>query len=414
MNKLVLRLTITNATPLLVGWYDPYIQDPIGIRVTEIKGIWRWWCRAFIAGAMFDQGMLCGRPDSHILCAPRREEAEAISCLVGKILGLGYAGEHGGEASRFRLFIEKVEGDTTATEFRDHLQRIRLLSLRRKVDLERKVEGLDVEPRRRFTLTVEKVRRGGYEDAEDLALRTLIVSLQLSGIGKGGRRGLGSLDIVYVGTELLPGVEIKNVKNFIEEVYNSSTEIVRKYKNKCRFETCSDNTSREPLPPIPAVSKRKFNNTNIFQIFRIDTKDNRDFSYVHNFFVRSERCKQLTNKSDCVDDLRRYHYAWFLGLPREQKGTGYIIKSKSISRRPSPVILAYHSDKNRIFGQGAFISVFLSSDWPKELTWSRGRHSKPIRIDIDFDEILNAYNTFTNEFNQYLSRKKLNSVLLWP
>ncbi|MEM1560443.1 MAG: type III-B CRISPR module RAMP protein Cmr1, partial [Ignisphaera sp.] len=105
MSKSVLKLKLKNTTPLLVGWYDPYKQDPMGIRATEIKGLWRWWCRAFIAGAMYDQNMLIGKDGKDVYLIPSDEEAEAISCFVGKILGLGYAGKKGAESSRFKLSI---------------------------------------------------------------------------------------------------------------------------------------------------------------------------------------------------------------------------------------------------------------------------------------------------------------------
>lgn len=43
-----ITIEVVNSTPLLVGWYDPNLVDPLGLRTTEIKGIWRWWARAII------------------------------------------------------------------------------------------------------------------------------------------------------------------------------------------------------------------------------------------------------------------------------------------------------------------------------------------------------------------------------
>ncbi|MGC9115882.1 MAG: RAMP superfamily CRISPR-associated protein, partial [Fervidicoccaceae archaeon] len=74
----ILRLKVTNFTPLLVGWYEPNIVDPIGLRPTELKGIWRWWARAFACGVLYDGG-----------CNPLPSDLVKI---VGKDLGLGYAG----------------------------------------------------------------------------------------------------------------------------------------------------------------------------------------------------------------------------------------------------------------------------------------------------------------------------------
>ncbi|HEU97784.1 MAG TPA: CRISPR-associated protein Cmr1, partial [Fervidicoccus fontis] len=74
----ILRLKVTNFTPLLVGWYEPNIVDPIGLRPTELKGIWRWWARAFACGVLYDGG-------SNPLPSD-------LVKIVGKDLGLGYAG----------------------------------------------------------------------------------------------------------------------------------------------------------------------------------------------------------------------------------------------------------------------------------------------------------------------------------
>ncbi|MEM1831441.1 MAG: type III-B CRISPR module RAMP protein Cmr1 [Desulfurococcaceae archaeon] len=391
MSKPVVRLELKNTTPLLVGWYDPSKQDPVGIRATEIKGIWRWWCRAFIAGAMYDTGMLSGIEGRDVYLAPSKEEAEAISCIVGKILGLGYAGEKPAESSRFKLTIQ-AEGNLRKLEFRRdqvEYQRIKLLTLKDAV------EG--IEQGHRFTLSVEKVREK-YKDAEELALKILIVSLQLSGVGKGGRRGLGSLDITHIDSEDVLSSVDRDIAKFIKDVYEKSIEIVdnRKYQEICGVKS-NKQASNKVLLPLPAVSKEDF------KLYKVDARGYRDFVQVHQFFVRTERCRALYGEKICRDDLRKNLDAWFLGLPREQKGTGY--RSDHDSRRASPILVTYHSEKN-IFRQGIFVSVFLSGDWPKELKWVGGG-KKPVPIEIDADKIKKARNVFIDEFVKYLMQKRL-------
>ncbi|MEM4506455.1 MAG: hypothetical protein QXM82_03675 [Ignisphaera sp.] len=405
MNKTVLTLKLRNTTPLLVGWYDPYKQDRVGIRVPEIKGLWRWWCRAFIAGAMYDQGMLCGREDKNVYLLPRDEELKAISCFVGKILGLGYAGKEGAESSRFRLSVKDYM-NIKIVDFRKNIkyQRIKLLTLKQKI------EG--IYPGCIFTLNVEKVREK-YKDAEDLALKILIVFLQLSGIGKGGRRGLGSQDIIFVEPENILGNSGKDVKKLIGQTYEDSVKIVNKYieavnvECKTRIEGCKQSLNKR-LPPLPVISRDRF------KLFKVDSKDyrNLDFLYIHQFFVRTERCKVLQKRSICRDDLREKLRAWFLGLPRKQRGTGYEILVSGIVRRPSPIFIAYHGRDN-VFGQGTLISVFLSGDWPKELEW-KGGDDKPKIININENEIKEAYKVFINEFKGYLYRRGLKlEEIMW-
>ncbi|MEM0318360.1 MAG: type III-B CRISPR module RAMP protein Cmr1 [Candidatus Nezhaarchaeales archaeon] len=397
MSKSVVRLKLINTTPLLVGWYDPSKQDPVGIRATEIKGIWRWWCRAFIAGAMYDAGMLSGIEGRDVYLAPSKEEAEAISCIVGKILGLGYAGEKPAESSRFKLSVQaKSDVSKNIHEFRGgkidefEYQRIKLLTLKKAV------EG--IKQNQEFTLSVEKVREK-YKDAEELALKILIVSLQLSGVGKGGRRGLGSLDITHIEPEDVLSSVDKDIAKFIKDVYEKSIEIVdnRKYQEICGVKS-NKQASNKVLPPLPAVSKEDF------KLYKVDARGYRDFVQVHQFFVRTERCRALYGEKIYRDDLRKNLDAWFLGLPREQKGTGY--RSDHYSRRASPIFVTYHSKKENVFGQGIFVSVFLSGDWPKELKWVGGG-KKPVPIEIDADRIKKARNVFIDEFVKYLMQKRL-------
>ncbi|MEM1731546.1 MAG: type III-B CRISPR module RAMP protein Cmr1 [Ignisphaera sp.] len=402
MSRLVLELKLKNTTPLLVGWHDPYKQDPMGIRATEIKGLWRWWCRAFIAGAMYDQNMLSGKDGKDVYLIPSDEEAEAISCFVGKILGLGYAGKKDAESSRFKLSIQastNVSGSIVKFQGgKVGYQRIRLLTLKKVV------EGIDQG--HEFILSVEKVREK-YKDAEDLALKILIASLQLSGVGKGSRRGLGSLDIVSMkygdalekDKDMLKGVD-NDIGTLIKHVYEKSIEIVnnKKYQEICGIKSIKQATNKV-LPPLPAVSK------GAFKLYKVDVKNYKDFIQIHQFFVRTERCMVIQGKRICKDALRKTHGAWFLGLPREQKATGYIIVSESVVRRASPIFMTYHTSDN-VFGPGIFVTVFLSGDWPKQLKWMGGGGEQQINIDDD-DKIKEAYKTFDNEFKYYLNRKRL-------
>jgi CRISPR-associated protein Cmr1 len=383
-----LVIEVQNSTPLLVGWYDPLKQDVVGLRPTEIKGLWRWWARAFIAGALYDLGLLSGEEGIDVVLRPTKDSTTTISYFVGKILGLGYVGMMGeSEASRFTLY---VEGGVKPTLLHDRLQRIRLLTIKRKV------EGVDVG--QKFKIIVRR-RVSKYSEAEDLALKILVLALQLSGIGKGSRRGLGSLDILSESLSIT-----KDIRSLIKNVYDGCREVVERYRSYVRTSLRSKESECSNFPPLPLISKGSIYGVNISQIIHVK---NVEFEALHNFFIRSERCRVLYGSHICNDEIRNHLVAWFLGLPRQQRGTGYMDK---ISRRASPIILSYHSSKN-FFGGGGLITTLVSGDWPRKLLW-RGVSSR--YINIDCKAIVNAFNIVSNEYNRYL--KKLNGVVetIWP
>lgn len=404
------EIVVRNSTPMIIGWYDPLKIDPQGLRATEIKGLWRWWSRAFIGGALYDEGFLHGISQGNILLKPTNEEAECISRLVGKIMGLGFAGsEKDAEASRFILYTEPIEKLIEKNKCEDELQRIKLLSLPiKKHKQEMQIEC--IKSGYTFKITVSK-RYEKYRDAEELALKVLVVALQLMGLGKGSKRGLGSLDIEDIDISYF-SVATNRLKELISKIYEDCRNIVKKYYVQC----CKPSVAKvkesdiQTPPPLPVISRKSIDNLNVAQII---IARNTSFKNVHNFFIRSERCKTLYQKVNqkvkCDDDLRKSHNAWILGLPRKQKQTGY--EMKGFSRRASPIMLSYHKDKN-IFGEGVFISIFLSGDWPKHLTWYGLRGKQ--QIYIDFNRLYNAYHIAIDEFMRYLKAINAKIEHVWP
>ena len=406
-------IDLQNTTPLLVGWYEPTIADKQGLRASEIKGLWHWWARAFVAGAMYDLGVLKGEGTKNILLKPTREETGVIACIVGRVLGLGYAGREGAEASRFTLSTEYLgRGGLSSRSYEDGLQRIRLLALGG-----RRVYGYP--PGYMFRVVVRR-RLKKYDDAEIAALKILVTALQLSGIGKGSRRGLGSLDVKPPEV-----VKERSFKDLVESTYTSCVEIVNKVISG-QIRECSDvvrqlgklgaiekvaRATGAP-PPLPSISKRLLGNLPAAQILIVR---NTTFPIIHNFFVRSERCRVLVGSSICNDDLRNNLAAWVLGLPRgrvrEGEGTGYLIRSKDVSRRASPVFISFHGRFN-VFDEGVYISLLLSGDWPTRLEWFGGGRSTNITIDVK--SLHNAYNVAITELKEYL--KKVNATIqqIWP
>jgi len=123
---------------------------------------------------------------------------------------------------------------------------------------------------------------------------------------------------------------------------------------------------------------------------------------LHNFFLRPARTRVLHGSYFAQDALRQALKAWILGLPREQKGTGYRIIGGA-SRRASPLMLA-------IAGNAAYLSVFISADWPRELEWRGGGRQ---RIAVAEADVLAAMALALREFLDYV--KKLGGEAeTWP
>ncbi|MDK6029522.1 hypothetical protein QPL79_09115 [Ignisphaera sp. 4213-co] len=393
MTKIVIE--VTNTTPMLVGWHDPELVDPMGLRATEVKGIWRWWARAVVAGALYDKNMLIGERGEDAVRRPLPNEIHAINCLVGKVMGLGYTGEREAEQARLHLYVEKVGVLEPRVVTGDGLgyQRLRLLSLGRK-------RHQYIDTGSRFRIEVDIVRRE-YADAEDLALKILVLSLQLMGIGKGSRKGLGSLDVTYTNLSIP-----SSLADLVEEIYRGVSHLVDKYGySECKAQQKS---VRKGLPPIPALSRDQYNRFNIAQIHVVRNVDLGKFIEIHNFFVRSERCRKLYGNPVCEDKLRKSLHAWVLGLPRSQRGTGY--SSEDFERRASPMFISYHEKGNRL-GQGVFVTMLASGDWPRKIEWA-GAGSQ--MLVIDEGDVVNAMANALNEFREYVDKLKLQMNRVWP
>ncbi|MHA1590861.1 MAG: type III-B CRISPR module RAMP protein Cmr1 [Candidatus Njordarchaeales archaeon] len=402
-------LTLRQSTPAFIGSYEPErIDETTYLRPSSIKGIWRWFSRTLVAGMLYDQGYLI--------------DPKVISYLVGKVMGLGYVDPDGreSEASRFILRIHVAKEPTKGSVPADSdcislgnkcifLQRIGLLTLRRS--LEYFYNGA-------FTLELIKTR--AYDKVgEALAIRSLILALTLSGIGKGSRRGLGSLDIINIRNFYISKEEL-TLSNFLERTYNMALELVRKYRDKLPLRQAK----RNALPQIPVFSKGKVNDMNIFLIYKFEHVD---WVKVHNFFLRSERCKVLYGNCKAQDDLRKNHEAWILGLPRSgmkiikikdyssgsytydhlpklRVRTGYIVKRDG-ERRASPIFLAYHEE--HLFGKGVYLTVFVSNDWPSSIVWTNGKRTISVNIDV-----IRAVQDALNELWKYLGVSS--PTPLWP
>lgn len=446
MDEIILELT--NTSPMLVGWYDPQEPDLLGLRTTEVKGLWRWWCRAFIGGVMYEKGLLRGDSIKDVYLVPRREEVSIISHLIGEVMGLGRVGKEGSVSSRFRIWSQPVS-EVRIAEFegeKREYQRIGLLSFGG-----RSVKG--IPPGTRFRLYVRRIAevseiqclrlndrklrqtiindREKIRKSENTALKILILSLQLSGIGKGARRGLGSLDIINIKSKNINGLsyeelKTKGLKQLIEEVHEECKSIVNDFIDFC-YDSSRDfskEVSRD-LPPIPVVTKEYIHDDGDFRLTNILIAGKGslgEFKEIHNFFLRSRR-----SYGRDVDELRRRYDAWIMGLPRSARGardeleTGYKIVSKDITRRASPIFIAFHTGRN-VLGPGIYVTTLISGDWPSKLTHYSVKPGRNFErnyvykkeIYIDKKIILDASRTLLDEFYDFLSKRGILYRDVWP
>jgi CRISPR-associated protein Cmr1 len=457
----LVELELELETPLLIGGYDPLKLDEIWfLRPSEVKGIWRWWARALVAGALYDAGKLKGQNASKgVLKVPSSKEVEEISKIVGKDMGLGYADPQGksSEASNYSIIVtplqnvEKLKkaicGDSLRKEDIKNLQRISLLCLKGK----ERTEGIKeekvleyLEPGARFLLRVEKHLPTEHKGA-NAALSALSLALTFNGFGKGGRRGLGCFRVVSSSGKYAELFEPKLPA--IEKLNNAITAVRDLLKIKVIEEGVGE------LPPLPLISARRLAMSYTikeehvlrpFQVLEVSgDSSQRILTNLHNFFLRGARVKQFFKSYKAMDNLREKYNAWVLGLPRKQKiklnlggqkqeemqkrkrqkievELGYFIKSEDIERRASPFILALH-------GNIAYLSVFVSADWPRQLEWvgnpkikknEKGNVEKVVTdsqlIELNEAKIVDAIIDALKEFIDYAKKCGFRWILYVP
>jgi len=378
-------------TPFLPGSVDPAAPDPdLPLRPSEVKGLWRWWARALAAGALFERGLLHGAGRRDAVKAPTWEEADCVSQIVGLDMGLGYAGEREAQASCFRIRFERIDFAPPRDVSRNlaaQLQRVRLLTLGG-----RRLQYID---RGSATLVVEEHVPCPLDGrAVEAALGALALALRLSCFGKGGRRGLGCFSVRAHGR--YSSLFTEEPKALIKRAVAAAGAVVDRAVARCRLRR--GEASPCELPPMPALSTARRYDACIkdsaaltpYTLVAVKGVRRED---LHNFFLRPARTRVLHGGYSAQDALRETLKAWILGLPREQKGTGYRIIGGA-SRRASPLMLAIASN-------AAYLSVFTSADWPRELEWRGGGRQ---RIAVAEADVLAAMALALGEFLDYVKR----------
>ncbi|MCC6019125.1 MAG: type III-B CRISPR module RAMP protein Cmr1 [Candidatus Verstraetearchaeota archaeon] len=389
---------------LLLGGYDTKFHKDDPFRTQSIKGLWRYWLRAYIAGALYEAGKLKCKKE----CI---SEIKYICEKTGDILGSLNS------ASKFRIIVNKVSFDEKEHKNLSGAQRIRLLSLGRREKISYG-ENLYAEIRIEESPHVRKVD----ENERKLAMGALLTALSLNGIGKGGRRGLGTFSVEVNGFE---GKFLKDKKidySMLKELINETLNSARSYLN-LEVEEVSE------IPPLDCIARVRIDLSEInesislfnkkefpvFTIIKVEPKTKKRLEdmiiELQDFFYRPERSRRMgfkiTSADESQDTITRKRLAWFLGLPREQKGAGYIT---NVNRRASPIHLAIHEGM-------ALFTFFLSSDWPAEIKW-KGLYGEEQQgkktLNVDGGRVKEAYLCSISSLENYLKKMNYKYEVIYP
>jgi len=389
-------LKLRSESLLLLGGYDTRFHEDDPLRTQSIKGLWRYWLRAYIAGALYEAGKL--------KC--KKECTSEICEKTGNILGSLNS------ASKFRLIIDRVSFGEERLKDISGAQRIRLLRLGKLEKISDR-KNLYAEIRIEKSPHIEKID----ENERKLAIGSLLTALSLNGIGKGGRRGLGTFSIEIDGFE---GKFLKDNKinyNMLKELINETLDSARLYLN-LGIERVYE------IPPLDCISRVKIDLSDIdesislfdkkkvpvFTIIKAEPKTRKEIEKMvielQDFFYRPGRSKRMSFKITSADEsqdiITKKRLAWFLGLPREQKGTGYI---SDVNRRASPIHLAVHEGS-------ALFTLFLSSDWPSKIIWKGGKYEKP--RNVNGGRVREAYLCAISCLEAYLKKMNYRYEVIYP
>jgi CRISPR-associated protein Cmr1 len=397
VETVVLRLK--GESRLYLGSYDTQFHEEDPFRAQSLKGLWRYWLRAYIAGAMYEAGILkCERRGEYVCKSDLEKVVEKTGYLLGSLKS----------ASKFRIVVSKASARRREDGFR--AQRARLLSLgRRRISYG---EGAYAEIKIEKSPHVEKLG----ENEVKLAIGSLLTALSLNGLGKGGRRGLGTFSVEVDGFE---GRFLKNKRidySMIRELIGETLRSARSYLNLGK-----GNPSE--IPPVDCISEAKIDlsgingSTNLFNkkevpvftVIRAKPRSRKDIETMvielQDFFYRPERSRKMgfmiSSADKSQDPITRGRLAWFLGLPRTQRGTGYL----NAERRASPVHLAVHENET-------LFTLFLSGDWPTEIRWKGIGRPVPLRIDLS--KVKEAYLTSISSLEGYLDRIGYETEVIFP
>lgn len=355
---LLAELELENTTPVIIGGYNarPYssvmglMEEP---RPTEIKGMWRWWARALVSGALIEsKGVDIG-------------SITEANKVVAYVLG----GRIGGELkpSKVLLSIELLSKDVE--DLSSYMKRIARLNLIAQ-GIKSKKELRERELRERFSAyTRLKLRLKVYEFPSlyvnipasfyEFAISSLLLSLMFSGLGAITTRAFGSVKVrvsklsknlgrVQRFRELLntlyeKDLDVGKAKDIVSEVVDLALESSLNYLNDLvkHFNLKISGSKVGNLPSIPSVVKSY---SNMFRLEVLSCKSTDVYQVLSTIGKSVLKQKMKEMGSPCFGVGRTasgaHIHTFIIGLPRSSEifygnlklRTGYIVLKQSINK----------------------------------------------------------------------------------
>jgi len=430
------ELTLTNTTLTYIGGHKakPFslklniFEKP---RTTSIKGLWKWWLRAYIAGAIIHKTQL--EPNwkklidlvNNYMGSTNKASEIIVTIDDVKILKTWKTNLNelerilGDQKIRIRrniynllrqinIYEQSEKASSVACSLLElfEIPRLRLLMIGKNAKELHELLHLYPPEGVRVRLSVYTRRKKLDKDNTLLLIGSLITSLIFNGFGAITRRGFGSVKInVNYCTD-------PDFKKEIKKIYASrKPEDLRKHINdlinitlKAAERIINKGGERQIVkcPLHPAIVPEKFFSIDVIAgplsqnshltILKIIGKATLKSTWKEIFI----RMKRLTTRPHKISG--RELHTWALGLPRSQSDLGYYADS-IIGRRPSPI------GATTIFNDESYWIVsykFCSLDWPDKLSHiSTHRDRKKLVWDIPLVDPFNPNKRFVNLIYPY-------------
>ncbi|NPA69414.1 MAG: type III-B CRISPR module RAMP protein Cmr1 [Crenarchaeota archaeon] len=335
--KKILEITLKNETPLFLGSYDAQFHPEDAFRAQSLKGLWRWWTRAYIAGALFEKNRLdfdiLGKLVSNILGGTENCSKLRIACSYEIRSEERPVRRVSIENREIRILANNEEINDDYIRYNGiEAQRVRLLARGREI-------SYIVADNLSVTVELWEYRELGVNEL-NLCVGSLLSALILDGLGKMSRRGYGTFRIDSVkqfkNIDIIDKIFIVNNQIDICKLVKETLDRAHRYIEEKGIREKRERGGAK-LPKIDLVTGKFLENRipifSIYEVKGINWRSNELLLALHNFFARPFRsskgdvCQDHGIAVTWCDDIRREKVAWFLGLPRHQKSRNVILKA---------------------------------------------------------------------------------------
>ena len=427
----IAEIKLENITYVIPGGFNaaPYSAE-LGLwerpRASSFKGIWRWWLRASLSGALWKSG---------------RYNSEKVRQVTENLLGST------SQASKFIIQVTtklKREPKCILEEnIREWIKREKNRKKRLRITPKDLFKHLPKEPKippippRLYLLLMADEKYGrlaeklSYYDPNSLeiklkilqrpytrvspeecrtAIASLLLSIVLGGIGAITRRGFGSLEIAHIEVYREDLREYETLVNDRDGMFERLCQLIEYVLSDAQalLKVKDHGESSSEIPPHPLLSKpgappedvKPFNLRIVINLPVPNVTDTEKEAFEMLGFRDYKTMKLLTIIGYSTTklfwklvDRRKFTecglkwHTWVMGLPRSGRlklkenriETGYL--SESCGRRISAISIKPIKCLNKS-SCGVILYGFLSKDWPRTLYYHSVKKGKPERKEI--------------------------------